>query len=276
MDQGLAVQETGEMQVPPANEEDIEERAEAEQPDRIPSGQGMEPAAEVDPEQQYRASMAAASMVLQERQVFYKTLLLVRDVHEDAELKERISAFPELACSNHTPGFFLNEMLGTGALERSELVDEDGATGADGLDVAGDRSSAEPVSPEPSAQAEAVEGSLPDGAMPSEETPRVLWSLTEVGERVLDALAPARRLDVLYAKDVERDPVFDFVLDFCREPRSRAEVERALKEQGYLGSKKVSASFFLDRLERGGGLEWDKGWVTTREGREYLETVPTC
>ena len=279
-----------------------EDAAEAQQGEGAQEGQ-PEGAPERDEEALYEESLAAACMQVDERQVFYKTLRLVRTTHDDTELREAIAAFPEMACSVKTPRFFLERMRDTGALAveepapeptpESEPADAGAEQGQDapaGADAEQDASAnAEATAPESdeAAAAEQDAASAQDAPEPAAHVPgaaaseqphhageHAVWTLTSVGKRVLEQLSATRRLAALYAKDVELAPAFDFVLDLCREPKKRAEVEAGLREQGFLDIPGIETSFYVDRLERDGGLVWDGGWLTTEDGLAFLEQKP--
>ena len=248
--------------------------------------------AAAEEERAYEESLAAACMQVDERQVFYKTLRLVRTTHDDTELREAIAAFPEMACSVKTPRFFLERMRDTGALSVEEPEVEKPADAGQAAEGAGaDAGSEAPDASEPTAPADAerpaddaltgepTEAEQPaeasdagePTAQPHHASEHAVWTLTPAGTRVLDQLSATKRLARLYAKDEELAPAFDCILEFCREPRKRTEVEAELRAQGFLNVPGIETSFYVDRLEREGGLVWDGGWLTTEDGLAFLE-----
>ena len=262
--------------------------------------------AAAEEERAYEESLAAACMQVDERQVFYKTLRLVRTTHDDTELREAIAAFPEMACSVKTPRFFLERMRDTGALaveepevekpsdagQAAEGADADAgseapdasesAAPADAEQPAGDAPAEASGADEPAEAEQLAEASGADEpteasdaaeptAQPHHASEHATWTLTPAGIRVLDQLSATKRLARLYAKDEELAPAFDCILEFCREPRKRTEVEAELRAQGFLNVPGIETSFYVDRLEREGGLVWDGGWLTTEDGLAFLE-----
>lgn len=63
------------------------------------------------------------------------------------------------------------------------------------------------------------------------------------------------------------------VLEACRKPKSRREVEALFAGDPILENPKVYPSVFLDRLEQAEGLQWDEGWQTTEKGLSFLASL---
>lgn len=69
------------------------------------------------------------------------------------------------------------------------------------------------------------------------------------------------------------------VIDFCTIPRSYKEVDTLLRAGDALrasvasNSQPLQPSFFLDMLERNGGLVWKDGWIATGKGKELAKTL---
>lgn len=99
---------------------------------------------------------------------------------------------------------------------------------------------------------------------------------TPVGDQVRDQLSPERRLGDLLDKVPQRMGTYMDVMEFCSEPRSYKEVHDLLQGRDVLrltsnaDNQPLQPSFFLDMLERSGGLAWDKGWKVTEKGKELL------
>lgn len=102
---------------------------------------------------------------------------------------------------------------------------------------------------------------------------------TAAGADAAEAMSPERRLDALFQKAPERGRAFAEVLAFCEEPRAFKDVRDFLEQVGVLGSlraangRPLQASFFVDMLERAGGLEWDGAWHVTEAGRALLDRL---
>lgn len=96
---------------------------------------------------------------------------------------------------------------------------------------------------------------------------------TPVGEQAKDDLSPQRRMKKLFDEVPSRLETYRNVMEFCRRPRTYQEVHDLLSSAppvAGLDGKPLQPSFFLDMLERAGGLRWDGGWHVTREGVELL------
>ena len=103
-----------------------------------------------------------------------------------------------------------------------------------------------------------------------------LLEATPEGRVVLDLLSPQRRLKAQLAQKPHRLSTFLAVLDFCREPRSFEDIKQLFKDHDELvldyvdAHQKLSPDFYVDRLEKAGGLVWRRAWVTTEAGLEVL------
>lgn len=105
------------------------------------------------------------------------------------------------------------------------------------------------------------------------------YSITELGEQVLDRLSPATRLNKLFEKDKEFTEQFLQLMEFCMDtPRSKAEIDALLGEacsripsRKHVAAHGVYPSFFVDRLESAGALVWKNGWTTTDEGKAFVQ-----
>lgn len=102
---------------------------------------------------------------------------------------------------------------------------------------------------------------------------------TPVGAQVADDLAPIKRLRSLMGNMPQRLSTYVDVLDFCRQSRSFKDVEVFLRARGgntlvaKTGSQPLNPSFFVDTLERAGGLVWNNGWQITPGGLELLKSL---
>lgn len=99
---------------------------------------------------------------------------------------------------------------------------------------------------------------------------------TVVGEQVLDRLSAEKRLRDLFEREPRRSKTYLEVMEFCKEPRTYQEVHDLLQGKDVLSvtanadGRPLQPSFFLDMLERSGGLVWDGGWKVTRKGEALL------
>lgn len=99
---------------------------------------------------------------------------------------------------------------------------------------------------------------------------------TPVGEQVRDELSPERRMRKLFDEVPSRLGAYRNVMEFCCEPRTYQEVHDLLSSAPSVAGvdgKPLQPSFFLDTLERAGGLKWDNGWKVTKRGAELLSRM---
>jgi hypothetical protein len=152
----------------------------------------------------------------------------------DAELVETIAALPVMRTAWQSPQALLSWLAEAGGLEKLERPEE----------------KADPRPP--------VETSL-------------LWSTTPIGRQVLADRERDDRLGRLLACEENHRDAYLRVLWFCLSPRSRTEIEAMLKGHPALAPGVLYASFFMDTLEKAGGLAWEGGWLTTPPGKNLLE-----
>lgn len=293
-----------------ALDENAQVQADQEQADQEQAGQEQaEP--ELTEDEKFAKCMEAVNTMVSQRQTYYKLLRLVSTVNEDVALKEAVGEFPEMKTSIKTPGFFIKEMVDNFALKATPVYEEQQASddanssgtadqpapvdatddvsdqAAEASQLSAEQPSAAPAQPQADAQDQTEEDSAEaqaeleaeqqtdsesESASESEPEPSTYtYEITEVGKRVMAALSPSKRLEHLYAQDADRAPAFDFVLQYCVEPRKRDAIEGELKSRGFITNDRMGASFFVDRLERAGGLVWEGGWSTTKEGRDFLD-----
>ena len=97
------------------------------------------------------------------------------------------------------------------------------------------------------------------------------WQTTEAGKKVAELEAPAKRLLELLAQEPVYHDIYMQVLQFCQSPRARTEIESLLEGNPVMEQPKVFPTFFIQRLEDAGALEWvDKHWWTTEAGKGVL------
>lgn len=100
---------------------------------------------------------------------------------------------------------------------------------------------------------------------------------TDVGERVYEELAPARRLKALLKQYPEREEAFAQIMMFCREPKTMGSIDAEFKGTDLLGIDESSKlkrqpSSYIEKLGAVGAIAWSNGaWILTDVGREYLD-----
>jgi len=185
------------------------------------------------------------------REMLYRTLGYCRQSRTQAEVEETIAAMPESQHALQDPPVFVDMLVACGGLS-SRPLGEDG----------------EPI---PDETWEAM-----DDDARADATFGHLLATNAAGVAALSILAPDARIRAKLSEKPERYSTYLAVLDYCREPRSLADVQRLfdgnpqLVRKTNVDSQKLSPDYYLSELERAGGLVWDGGWTTTDAGRSFL------
>jgi hypothetical protein len=170
------------------------------------------------------------------------------------ELEEYVAALPEFAQSTHPQYFLIMWLAESDALDMFE-IDAEGAVLSDerkaGL-------SADEID-------DLVEG----------------WSFetNEIGRAVIGEFEPRQRLLELLTSVPERYETYVEVLGFLEKRRSFAEVDALLRGRDVLmvgrepGDRPLQPSVFVDKLAAYGGINFNNGWMVTKEGKELLDAI---
>lgn len=97
-----------------------------------------------------------------------------------------------------------------------------------------------------------------------------LWQTTQAGECALEEEMKEDRIESLFVNDAHYTPVYKKVLEFCKVGKSRMEIESHLAQHPLLENPKIYASYFIDALEKAGGLVWESHWKTTQKAYAKL------
>ncbi|MGI6033735.1 MAG: hypothetical protein ACOX69_09990 [Coriobacteriales bacterium] len=274
-----------------ASEEEMDEliskAEEKDEPEEIPFRDTA------TPEELYQKSVEVLNSQANHRPIFYRTLELARETHPGTELASAIGDLDEMKLISYPCGYFISELYDAGALDR-ELPEDYVPRRAERLDAeaflteeedAGQTEVAvqdEDVEPAADETPDTSSGEGEPQEEPQDESqeeqfaePRLLdydYFPSEVGQKVLSDFSADKRLASLFDVEEELVPGFKAVLTYCDEaPRTLKEVEKMLTDNGYHVGLDLDASFYLDSLERSGGLTWSDGWKTTEEGRELTK-----
>lgn len=98
-----------------------------------------------------------------------------------------------------------------------------------------------------------------------------MWLTTAAGQNVVRNESYSNRLGRLLAQQAKYRDIYLAVLEACMSPKSRIELELLLSGNPALEDPIVYPSFFIETLEKAGGLEWDEKWRTTQAGEELLK-----
>lgn len=188
------------------------------------------------------------------REVFLKLLSFCTTQRSLAEAEDAARACPEFSSVAQSPYRLIRTLVHAGGLYWLEL-DENGR----------------PLTPA------AKEGLSPDEIEDATFSYAVVT--TPVGEQVADDLAPEKRLRHLFDLVPQRLTTYLDLMDFCRDRRTFKEIEALLRTRPAAAFASTSSnqplqpSFFVDALERSGGLAWNDGWKITERGMKILQEL---
>ena len=97
------------------------------------------------------------------------------------------------------------------------------------------------------------------------------WETTQTGRKIVKDESPEKKIMTLFSAEPACREIYKQVLNFCRTPRTRSDIEDMLDGNPRLEELGVRPIFFVERLENAGGLEWiKKNWCTTQAGMQVL------
>lgn len=107
---------------------------------------------------------------------------------------------------------------------------------------------------------------------------KATYGLTSEGLAALEELSPRARLAALFACEPERAAGFGSLMIFCDgQARTRREIDELLapfceseENTRHVSAAAIYPSYYVDRLERAGALQWSDGWTTTEEAHAFL------
>ncbi len=179
------------------------------------------------------------------REIFLKLLAFCTTQRTLAEAEEAARACPEFSSVAQSPYRLIRTLVHAGGLYWLEL-DETGR----------------PLTPQAKA------GLTPDEI----EDATFAYAVAE-------DLAPEKRLRRLFDLVPQRLTTYLDLMDFCREQRTFKEIEALLRTRpaaafaSTTSSQPLQPSFFVDALERSGGLAWNDGWKITERGMKVLQQL---
>ncbi len=97
-----------------------------------------------------------------------------------------------------------------------------------------------------------------------------LWQLTPAGNIALQKERANDKLEALLREDASYKTIYLMVLKFCKQAKSRIEIEAHLSNHPLLENPKIYPSYFIDMLEKADGLIWDSAWKTTQKAYAKL------
>ena len=102
--------------------------------------------------------------------------------------------------------------------------------------------------------------------------PEVFWTMTDEGRAYYDAYQPLEQMRELYEAEPQYAHLFDLVLREASQEGgcSVKELDTLVLADEAAKSPRRYATYFVDKLERTGAVDWQGAWVITDAGREYL------
>lgn len=97
-----------------------------------------------------------------------------------------------------------------------------------------------------------------------------LWATTKSGVHAFEEEASEDKLEALFVNESAYKAIYVRVLNFCKEAKSRMEIEAHLANQPLLENPKIYANYFIETLEKAGGLVWNGAWKTTQRAYAKL------
>ncbi len=103
--------------------------------------------------------------------------------------------------------------------------------------------------------------------------PNICWMRTEEGTARLESYRPLELIGECYDNEPQYADIFTTVLNLCAREggASVSQVGDAVDDEPILQKPRRYAMYFIDKLERAGGLEWTGSWRATEAGLQYLD-----
>jgi hypothetical protein len=102
----------------------------------------------------------------------------------------------------------------------------------------------------------------------SEDPHSNTWKITDDGQKVKTREAPENRILDLFVQEPDYIKIYMQVINFCRAPRKRQEIETNLNELLKELKGVIYPQYFIVNLESIGAIEWvDSHWQTTQAGQ---------
>lgn len=98
-----------------------------------------------------------------------------------------------------------------------------------------------------------------------------MWGTTMAARSVVETESYENRLVRLLDQEIRYREIYLQVLKACLSPKSRIEIESIFGRTPAFEDSGILPSFFLESLEKAGGLSWDKTWITTEAGKGLLK-----
>jgi hypothetical protein len=100
--------------------------------------------------------------------------------------------------------------------------------------------------------------------------PEGLWLSTAAAVGLLEEQDAGRDFRLLMQAEPCYLDVYRQIIDYCRSPRTIKEIDRFINGHPLLKEPRRYGGYFIERLEKNGGLEWRGNWVATDLGISFL------
>jgi hypothetical protein len=101
--------------------------------------------------------------------------------------------------------------------------------------------------------------------------PEGLWLSTTAAVGLLEEQDAGRDFQLLMQAEPCYLDVYRQIIDYCRSPRTIKEIDQFINGHPLLKEPRRYGGYFIERLEKNGGLEWRGNWVSTDLGISFLE-----
>lgn len=98
----------------------------------------------------------------------------------------------------------------------------------------------------------------------------IVWFTTPAGRNVVESDSFSNRLIRLFAQETIYQSIYLQIFQACLSPKSRKEIESMMEHNPILKESNVYPSYFIEKLEEAGGLQWDEKWQITSAGKDFL------
>ena len=183
------------------------------------------------------------------REILYRTLCEARSMKMLSELEEFIGGLPGFQKATQPQYYLIQFLVSSGGLAEYELA-------GDGHVI----------------QEAEKEGLDEDGI--DDLVATWAYETTEIGLEVVDEMTPSKRAMELIDEFAGWEDAVVSTIAFLVEKHTISEINAFFSTLSVSPEADPHFQFgaMIDRLEKAGMVAWDKGWQTTREGRDFLKT----
>jgi hypothetical protein len=101
--------------------------------------------------------------------------------------------------------------------------------------------------------------------------PEGLWLSAATAVELLEEQDAGRDFQLLMQAEPRDLDVYRQIIEYCRRPRTIKEIDKLINNHPLLKEPRRYSGYFIERLEKNGGLEWRGNWVSTSLGMSLLE-----